>query len=170
MAGVKVIFDVTEFRRIQKLIKDGSRISKRTADKIGASTLRQYKRFIRKGISPIRGKGRFPGYKPSYEAAIRSGRFPGKRLKPINLKLTGQFLRSLRSTSKKRGKNFRAIVGYFNRKAAVKEQGHRVGANQQRKRPTIPQGREQLNVDIQQKLIQILLKDLNKNLTRQFRR
>lgn len=60
--------------------------------------------FIKKGISPVSGRGRFQDYSQSYKEQIRNNRYRsfGKRLRPINLTLSGKMLRSLkvRPTSK----------------------------------------------------------------------
>jgi len=50
---------------------------------------------IRKGVSPVGGK-KFAKYSKSYKDAIKAGRYRkfGKRISPINLKLSGKMLNS----------------------------------------------------------------------------
>lgn len=134
-------------------------IDARTASVIGRTTISQMKDLISKGISPIRGKRRFPAYKPSYRKTRR--RF-GKRLRPVDLNLTGEFLKSLKFTT--RGGT--TIINYQGRKQRDKERGHREGANNQRKRPTLPQGRESFAEKIVQSQINIYAKRLEKVLSK----
>lgn len=48
---------------------------------------------ILKGKSPVRGKGRFPKYSDSYKKQIRRNlKAFGKKVRPVNLKLSGQML------------------------------------------------------------------------------
>ena len=49
---------------------------------------------IEQGRSPVARQGRFTRYSESYRKAIRKGRYPNKRVAPVNLKLTGKLLRS----------------------------------------------------------------------------
>lgn len=48
------------------------------------------------GISPVEGEGKFEVYSPSYKQAIRDGRYKEftKSISPVNLKLSGELLRS----------------------------------------------------------------------------
>lgn len=68
--------------------------------------------------------------------------FPNKKVRPVNLFLSGDFLSNLkwRFTDKTR-----VSIGFFDELSQKKEQGHRVGVNSQPKRPIIPEGREKLN-------------------------
>lgn len=122
------------------------KISKADLDKIGQTTVNAMKDLIEKGISPIQGKGRFPGYlRPNdtdgYPTNVRK-RFPKKRARPVNLTLSGKFLKTLifRSNS-----NTKAVeVGFFDQLSLKKEQGHRDGAQGQPERPIIPKQNESL--------------------------
>lgn len=49
-------------------------------------------RDILKGISPVKGAGKFRKYSKAYKKAIRRGHLPGKRLSPVNMVLSGQML------------------------------------------------------------------------------
>lgn len=110
-------------------------------------------------------KTRFPGYKDSYKKQIRGQlrfittrdgtvvpiekrrgkkgksfkpdpRFKNKKVRPVNLKLSGDFLGALDSKVSVRGRSVK--IGYFDRKQRKKEKWHREGAGGQLKRPTIP--------------------------------
>jgi hypothetical protein len=70
------------------------------AKKVGTKTVGLAKReFIAKGISPVKGFGRFPAYArqrksdPSKYPAPVLGRFPGKKDRPVNLRLDGSFMK-----------------------------------------------------------------------------
>lgn len=142
-----------QIRRItqKELKKLKKSLSKINPDPMGRAIVKEMKDMIGKGISPIRGKGRFPGYKDSYKKRIKKqrGEFKGKRQRPVNLKLTGDMLDALKHKSKK-GKRAKLEIGYFDEDEAIKERGHREGANKQLKRPTVPlQRREQFAARIQ---------------------
>lgn len=133
--------------RLNKLKKP---IDRPTAKRGGESIVSQMKGLIRIGVSPIQGKGRFPRYK-------NPKRYPGKRKskRPVNLKLTGQFLRSLVSKAVSGTGGFAIQVEYNNALANKKEDGHRKGQNKQPKRPTIPQGNEKFSPSVLKGVIKI---------------
>ncbi len=164
---------------------------------IGEGVTREMRSAIVKGISPIKGNGRFPEYKwvrakntankaakklvkiaskfgkgakkaasakakqirnqaeqqvlTKYPYSVQH-KFPQKRERPVNLFLSGKFLAAL--TYKISGR--RLLIGYFDESQAVKEQGHREGANGQPIRPTIPQGNEEFSATIYQRVVKDL--------------
>lgn len=69
--------------------------------------------------------------------------FPGKRPRPVNLFLSGDFLLDLEHVVTNTAEGIGLEIGFFNEKSAVKEQGHREGANGQPLRPVIPVQREE---------------------------
>ena len=113
-------------------------IDRQTARQAGALTIELMKSRIASGNSPIKGKGKFPKYK-------NPSRYPGSRKpkSPVNLHLTGQMLRWLRTKPEKTRFGWTFVVGYFNDLAAKKEDGHAKGVNKQPKRPTIPNSRQE---------------------------
>jgi len=94
---------------------------------------------ILRGQSPIQGKNRFPKYKNPLK-------YPGNRKPktPVNLWLTGQFLKSLKATPIAGGGALERLININldNRLARLKEEGHRIGQNGQPERPIIPIGSE----------------------------
>jgi hypothetical protein len=50
--------------------------------------------MIKKGLSPVKGYGRFVGYSDSYLKSIKSGYIENKQKRPVNLTVTGNMLRS----------------------------------------------------------------------------
>lgn len=79
-----------------------------------------------------------------------------KFARPVNLFLTGDFLRSLTFTVKKALGKGVIEIGYFESKQAIKEKGHREGANGQPKRPTLPKGDERWNETIRLDIMRLL--------------
>ena len=140
-----------------KLLEDIFRkIPERELKKIGDSTIEQMKSFIAKGISPIKSIGRFQGYKnagvkgkyPANQIKI----YPDKKPRPVNLKLSGDFLKSLKAKVVPTGKNKTINISFdlsIDPLAEDKELGHRNGAGGQPKRPILPDGNEELNVSIE---------------------
>lgn len=126
-------------------------IDNKTARKVGKTTIDMMKKRIANGLSPIRGKGRFPKYKASYQKQIRGGgsRFRGKKIRPVNLLLSGKFLRGLQSKIISDGTGQKIPEISYKGAQADKEDGHRTGANNQEKRPTIPINRERYMRDIE---------------------
>ena len=121
---------------------DESIFSKSDAERVGDSMVDEMKDMISKGISPILGWGRFPAYKNPKEGYPETvlEEYPDKRKTPVNLKLTGDFLRALQAKVVIAGKKARIIIGYWDPVEARKEEQHREGHNGQPKRPTIPLG------------------------------
>lgn len=137
-----------------KVKKLERKLKRQNYDSVGDVIISDMKNLIRKGISPIRGGGRFPRYKrendaDGYPNTVRK-RFPGKRKRPVNLKLSGAFLKALKSKTISTGRKLEIEIGYFDPKEAIKEDGHREGANTQPKRPTIPIKTEEFALSIQQ--------------------
>lgn len=147
-------------KKIQDIPKKA--INQSVARQTGTAMLAEMKDLISKGISPIEGKGRFQGYKRAgdpkgYPAKLRK-KYPGKKNRPVNLKLSGDFLKDLTFRVSGRAGTTAIEVGYYTPSEAIKEEGHRDGANGQPSRPTIPEGKEQFAISIQEAGIEILEK------------
>ena len=145
-------FNVKLFEKATKTVRkrlDSFRtpLDKPEATQMGKRVIDEMKDMISKGISPIRGNGRLPGYRGSYkeriikDGSIKVGRRKrvSKRLRPVNLELTGDFLKKLKFRVRKLKRSQKITIGFFDKKSKLKEQGHREGANKQRKRPIIPE-------------------------------
>jgi hypothetical protein len=112
--------------------------------------------LISVGLSPIRGRKRFEGYRGSYRAQIAGtakkakklakkrkaskeelkktggyvwvkGRKVSKNLRPVNLKLTGDMLANLKYWVERDKTGWSANVGYTKKSEKLKEEGHRKG-------------------------------------------
>jgi len=80
---------------------------------------------IQKGISPVSGKGRFANYSISYQGAIKKGYYSrfAKALRPVNLTLSGQMLKSIKDRVTSKGFTIRFSdkkAKYHNEKGAGK--------------------------------------------------
>jgi hypothetical protein len=78
-------------------------LNDKTKDTVGNYTLKNIREFSAKGLSPVRGHGRFAAYavqrlgggsvndKNLYPNSVR-GKFPSKGIRPINLRLDGSYI------------------------------------------------------------------------------
>lgn len=135
---------------------------------IGEEVISEIKRSVDIGKSPVSTGGRFPAYKrggdpDGYPNSVKK-RYPNKRNRPVNLRLSGEFLdKALRY---KTNPSKQALsIGFFDSKNAAKEQGHREGAKGQPKRPIIPQGSEKFSLQVTQRIVDLMLQAINKKLT-----
>jgi hypothetical protein len=142
-------------------------VTKSVANKVGVAAVKEMKRMIGAGLSPIRGKGRFPAYKDTdrYPGRVRRD-YPRKKNTPVNLKLSGDMLKSLDYESVKDGAAYKTLVDYMDSQEKKKEQGHREGVNSQPRRPTIPQGNEKPAKSIEEVCLDIYLEALEKYASR----
>lgn len=138
MARAKV-----DLKKLQQKIKD---LEAKTALQANRTIRQEFKNkfldLISKGISPIEGNGRFPAYKNTkkYPKSVRN-KFPAKRNRPINLKLSGKFLNSFQVIVKKINV---LEYGFFSKYGKDLESGHREGVHGQPPRPVIPDNSESL--------------------------
>lgn len=88
--------------------------------------------------------------------------FPGKRPRPVNLFLSGDFLAALEYVVTGKAGEFGIELGFFDEDQAIKEQGHREQANGQGFRPIIPIGREDFSVTIQRAIIKIVEEEIDR--------
>jgi len=175
MGSFKAKFNDKAVRGLErKLNKLKTPLTSAETNKIGKNMVKAMKRLIAKGIFPIRGGGwpkRFPRYKRAndprgYPNTVKR-RFPSKRKRPVNLKLSGAFMKDLGHKvlqGGKRGKNIRIEIGYDKAESILKEKGHREGANSQPKRPTIPNPRrkERFAAKVRDEYFKVLLKKFDK--------
>lgn len=138
-------------------------IGKEDLRTLGNQVVTEMKKFISRGVSPIRQAGRFPEYKTPERYPRRVQRkYPDKKNRPVNLKLSGKFLDDLKVTSIRLGSNPSFNIGYSSSLSKQKEQGHREGANGQLKRPTIPNNNEEFVVSIQKIITDEMIRRINK--------
>ena len=123
-------FKVTVAPKFRKLLKGGlvdetrKEFSKRGPVKVKQAIIQD----MIKGISPVKGGGKYKKYSDSYKKAIKAGYVGSKRPTPVNLRVTGELHRSLTSFFKGRSlfiqfKSFLADI--HNRQGAGKSKAVR---------------------------------------------
>jgi hypothetical protein len=158
-----------DFKKLKEKIESIDKvITRQVAVNLGYAVKTQMLVMIEKGISPIRQNGRFPGYKRArYEDGYPKNivdKYPNKKIRPINLWLSGDFLKSLTFMAIAVNGSFKARI-FFNKELSnKKESGHREGVNGQPSRPTIPiiDKGEAFAVSIQKKIIDIITAQVKK--------
>ncbi len=150
---------IKSLQRKLKKAKEQPKLS--VANRVGRIAVKGIKSMTKDGRSPITGR-KFPPLKDSY-ASAKKGKRGRKKLHPRqkfrqpipNLRLTGDFMKALNFRTKgSQSKGYVTIVGYRDRKEALKEKGHREGAGGQARRPTIPKGKEVFGKEIQEKILE----------------
>jgi hypothetical protein len=149
--------NTTALINLRKFVKDIPKsIDDRTTKIIALSVREKMLDLISRGISPILGNGRFPGYKRAgdkdgYPKNVRK-KFPDKRNRPVNLFLSGDFLESIKAS----GRNLIVKIEITGSKNKLKEQGHRERAGGQPARPIIPSENEEFNATIKQMILKMM--------------
>ena len=84
----------TDFRQARK---DIERYKRNAKAELKVETHKEIVKSIERGVSPVKGFGRFVKYSRVYRDAIKSKRYSkfAKRVRPVNLKLSGELLKSL---------------------------------------------------------------------------
>ena len=146
MAGTKV---KVNFRGMEKLFKGF--FSRSFAEQVSSVVKHHIKRSIAVGKSPVQGVGRFPGYKAvetnkklrkvkkgggkiskvGYPYSVQS-QFPSKKVRPVNLFLSGKYLSDLDHKISVRKKSL--TIGFFRGLSKKKAQTHNEGLH-----PKVPQ-------------------------------
>ena len=151
MATIKIV--APKSKEIERIVKDAVKRKRDIAlsllpntqlQNLGDQFVDRMKKNIEAGQSPISGQpARFPGYKnPDKYPKGLPKRF-NKKPRPVNLTLTGAFLKALISRVITRSNNKFLQITFNSEEQGIKEVGHRDGANGQPKRPIIPlAGRE----------------------------
>lgn len=174
---------VIDYKKLERDIKRATNqeakqalksLKKSELQTIGDAVVEEMKVLIAKGISPIKGDGRFPAYKwaSAKSVARKSGSkkknvnrqfqnkypysarkdFPAKRERPVNLKLSGNFLKNLIAKISNRT----IEIGFFEEPWTKYEQGHREGVNGQPPRPIIPIPGEEFSPSIYRRLVKVI--------------
>lgn len=97
----------------------------------------------------------YPFNTPQYRAGT-------KRPRPVNLFLTGDFLRALALAVKTVANKAQIEIGWWDPKQAIKEKGHREGAGGQPPRPTLPGKGERWAQVIQLDIMRVLREAVSK--------
>jgi len=168
----KAEVDTKALESIKKKTKQLKKpVTRDFARQIGRVIVKEMKRIIKRGVNPIKGWGKFPAYRGKYRKQIQKkgyvnvdGERVSKKLRPVNLKLTGKFLSTLTSKAEPDKTGFSAVVRYKTDLSEKKEDGHRTGHNEQAERPTIPQ--KKLREDFQKSISDKYIRLFNKAIKR----
>ncbi len=139
-----------------------------TASQIGGTTLFEIKRATAKGISPVKGLGRFVAYKAqrigkSKKNASKKGypysvqdKYPNKLVRPVNLRLSGKMLDALEYKFHKARQVIE--VGIFDAKQSLKAETHNQGTQEPRvpTRQFLPVGSQTFSETIKGKIVRIV--------------
>lgn len=168
MAKSKVRLD---FRGLQRMSMD---LERRTLEEIGVEVVKEVKVFISQGISPVKSVKRFEGYaaqrlkgsKPDSQLYPRSvqKKFPSKAVRPVNLYLSGEFLKTLEH----RVVNGKLDIGHLNPDAKTDAliETHNEGKHKHvPRRQYLPTGQgEKFVVTIERLLKNLIVKAIKRNL------
>lgn len=137
----------------------GLRQQAKALNKAAKSATGNVKKQIRARQKTLRGlasQAQRRGYPDSLGPKVLAQ--TGKKARPVNLKLYGDFLENLEARVRDRI----VEIGYFKQSEAIKELGHREGANGQAVRPTIPIGNEKFNAAIDAEILKAIDEVLNR--------
>lgn len=141
-------------KETRKQARSLQKAARSTTNKAVKKSIRARAKTLR-GIASGQSKKGYPDNLPDIVKIAT-----GKKARPVNLKLFGDFLDSLDVQLE----NKKILIGYFKESEAVKERGHREGANGQYVRPTIPLKGEQFNASVQAELLKAIDQVLKKRL------
>lgn len=119
------------------------------ANKIARSLSKDRRKSARQIAKEVKKKG--------YPYSVRKD-FPDKRERPVNLYLSGDFLKNLKATPLLSG----VKIGFSDSLSSKKEQGHREGVNGQPQRPIIPNRDEEFNPSIYRRIVDTVVEVLRK--------
>lgn len=157
--GATVAKDVRQaMRNLSGRIRDATKAEKlfkpKDQEALGRLVVDMIREDTAAGRSPITG-GMLARYK-------HPKRYPGKRkaASPVNLRLSGNFMRSLRF-ERLQGRTIGVRIFFATRLSELKEQGHRVGVHRQPKRPIIPLRRETFRKGIRDAVTRLIRQTLD---------
>jgi hypothetical protein len=166
-------------------------VTNKDKEDIGYAVIEEMIKLILKGISPIAGKGRFPGYKWVERAnqatkiarGLTKGRRKRAREKAAGIKKSrypysvmhkypdkkerpvNLFLSGdFLASLEPRPRRNGIVIGFNNELSEKKEAGHRAGVNDQPPRPIIPQGKEEFAPSIYRRLVDTITKVLRQKI------
>lgn len=98
-------------------------VDNKTQNTLGEAVIEMMKDAMSKGLSPVKGFGRFIGYssqrnnnKSSYPFNVKH-KYPSKKVRPVNLKLSGDLYDSIGFKGIKQG----VEIGHINMTSEIKE-------------------------------------------------
>lgn len=149
--AMKVTFPKQKLKNVVETLKDYPRAFGRDdAKAMAEEVLDEMQSLIAKGISPVRGEGRFTGYSESYPSKWHQRTY-GKKKRPVNLRLSGDMLSNLTYKIVKVGS--RSAVEIFFKSA--KSSGQKLSPEEkfqknQKTRPLLPTSGKGFALSIQE--------------------
>lgn len=95
------------------IIKDLKKVEERFYKILEAKIEEEVKSLIGKGLSPVKGQGRYKKYSKSYVKQMGKGKLKDKKPRPVNLKATGNLYKAFVV----KNKGDRLVVSLDERKA-----------------------------------------------------
>jgi hypothetical protein len=143
VASTKIEIERT-FKNIRKRFDRYKDVASRTTAEIAKH---EVLKAISDGKSPVRGEGNYQKYSDSYKKAIRGGRLGNKSVRPVNLKVSGKMLNSIKTRITKTG-----FVLWFS--SSIAKYHDKEGAGKSKViRRMLPRDGEKFRIDIQNKLM-----------------
>lgn len=128
-------------------------LNSNVANQLGYGITESIRGQTAKGINPTDEGGRryaaykHAGKKGKYPDSAKK-KFPSKRDRPVNLRLSGEFMSALNFYYQIGKEGMQIFIGYFDSKNVLKEKGHRKMAGGQPSRPTLPSEGKDFNKTI----------------------
>jgi len=167
---MKITVDKSGFTLPQEIKRILSTVGRDARTKFSRQAADQLKKdivsTIKTGNSPVKNFRRFQGYSPSYRQAINRGRYRryNKRLRPVNLTLSGRMLKSIASRLTTEG-----FMIYFT--SRLVKYHNDLGAGRSRvKRRILPRDNEVFKRSVMIKSIEILTESVENLLAKKLRR
>lgn len=154
-------FPAYKWQAFSRDVKKSNTFTRRQVRELRANAKRLAKggnkkkaKALREQAGVLSGYGRMASQVASSKYPFNTKEFKrgSKRVRPVNLHLSGAFLRALEYRVTGTAGKYGLEIGFFDEEQAVKEEGHRDGANGQPKRPTIPINREDFAQVIQNEI------------------
>lgn len=122
---------------------------------------------IESGNSPVKGNRRFKGYSENYKDDINDGRYSryGKKIRPVNLKLSGRMLKSIAARLTNNG-----FVIYFTSKLAKIHSTEGPGGHAEYIRKVTPTGSEQWKASVMLRAEKYIAKTITTKILNNLRR
>ena len=167
---MKITIDASGFtfpKEVKKILSSTenqarTKFSRQAADQLKKDVVET----IKTGNSPVKGFRRFQSYSASYRQAINKGRYKSynKRLRPVNLTLSGRMLKSLAARLTTKG-----FMLYFTSRL-VKYHNEQGAGKSKTIRRILPRGTEIFKQSVMLKSIDLITKSVENLIAKNLRR
>jgi len=145
---------------LEKLIESVKSV--KNLQELGTVAVKEMRLSLERGISPVRGVRRFENYSKSYSEAIRKGYLElTKKVRPVNLYLSGRMLKALEF----RANYAKLEVGIWDSEMSELAGYHQDGTDKMPARRFVPtEDSEELTVTIDRALKNKLIDIINRSI------